>query len=167
MDARVRIIALRCILLVTALLTTGCGYSVHGRSSLPFTEIQIGRIENRTLEPKLEDKLYQALVEELARNGISVTAGAASSISGVVNNYLMYSLSEKDDITVEYRVIVDADFTFRNAAGKTREIKTELPFIVSFSGIGAMANLLANRDVAERQAMADIAMEIVGALIYK
>jgi outer membrane lipopolysaccharide assembly protein LptE/RlpB len=167
MDARVRITALRCILLVFVLLTAGCGYSVYGRSSLPFTEIQIGRIENRTLEPKLEDKLYEALVEEFARNGISVTAGAASSISGVVSNYTMFSLSEKDDITVEYRIVVDADFTFRDAAGKTREIKTALPFIVSFSGIGSMANLLANRDVAERQAMADIAMEIVGALIYK
>ena len=155
------------VLLVSVLLTAGCGYSVHGGSSLPFSEVRIGRIENRTLEPKLEDKLYQALVEEFARNGISVTPGAASSLSGVVNNYNMFSLSEKDDITVEYRVVVDADFLFRDADGKTREIKTALPFIVSFSGQGTMANLLANRDVAERQAMADIAMEIVGALIFR
>jgi hypothetical protein len=149
------------------MLTAGCGYSVYGKSSLPFTEIRIGKIENRTPEPKLEDKLYQALVEEFAKNGIAVTPGAARSISGVVRSYNMVSLSEKNDITVEYRVMVDAEFMFQDADGGAREIKTGLPFIVSFSGTGTMGDLLANRDVAETHAMADIAMEVVGALIYK
>lgn len=155
------------ILGLALLVAPGCGYSVHGRSSLPFTEIHIVKIENRTTEPKLEDKLYEALVQEFMRNGIAVTAGAACSISGVVLDYHMVSLSEKKDITVEYRVLLNADFVFQDAEGTTRNVKTGLPFIVSFSGQGAMANLLANRDVAEKQAMADIAMEIVGALIYK
>jgi hypothetical protein len=80
----------------------------------------------------------------------------------------MVSLSEKDDITVEYRIMVDAAFTFRDEGGSVRELKkTESPFIVSFSGSRNMADLLASRDVAEERAMADIAMEVVGRLIYQ
>ncbi len=156
-------------LAVTALLllAAGCGYSLYGKASLPFTEIRIGKIENKTLEPKLEDKLHQALVEEFAKNGIAVTKGAGPVLSAVVNNFSMVSLSEKKDVTVEYRVIMDVDVLYQDATGKTRQIRRAgSPFIVSFDGTGAIENTLANRDYAERQAMADTAMEVVGALIY-
>jgi outer membrane lipopolysaccharide assembly protein LptE/RlpB len=155
-------------LLMPLLLTTGCGYSIHRMADLPFSEIMIGKIENRTLEPKLQDKLQRALVEEFAKNGITVTPGAKTHLSGVVFDFQMVSLSEKDDITVEYRVIIEADFTFQDAGGNLQEIRKKgSPFIVSFSGSEDMGNLLANRDQAEQKAMADVAMEVVGALIYK
>jgi outer membrane lipopolysaccharide assembly protein LptE/RlpB len=151
-----------------AVIAAGCGYSVHRKADLPFREITIGKIENRTLEPKLQDKLHRALVQEFAKNGIAVQPGAKARISGVINNFDMVSLSEKDDITVEYRIMVDAAFTFRDEGGSVRELKkTESPFIVSFSGSRNMADLLASRDVAEERAMADIAMEVVGRLIYQ
>ncbi|NJD56510.1 MAG: hypothetical protein FIA94_08925 [Nitrospirae bacterium] len=166
MDTRTRITLLLAFLL--PVLLAGCGYSVHSRASLPFTEIRIGKVENRTLEPKLEDKLHRALAEEFERNGITVSPGAAPVISGVIRNFTMISLSEKKGTTVEYQIIVQADFTFQNAAGKVSEIwRTESPFIVPFSGSETIADLVAARDIAERKAMADIAMEVVGSLIYK
>ena len=58
--------------LAGAFLLSGCGYSVHRQSDLPFSEIQIGTIENKTLEPKLQDKLHTALTEEFMQNGIMV-----------------------------------------------------------------------------------------------
>ncbi len=148
-------------------LAAGCGYSLHRKADLPFTEIRIVAIENKTLEPKLHDKLQEALAEEFAKNGIAVTRGAAAQLSGVIRHYEMISLSEKDGTTVEYRVIIAGDFTFRDADGRTKEIKKQgSPFIVSFSGSQDMANLLGNRDLAERQALSDTAMEIVGELIF-
>jgi outer membrane lipopolysaccharide assembly protein LptE/RlpB len=154
-------------LLVTVLLIANCGYSVHRKADLPFTEIMIGKIENKTLEPKLQDKLQLALTEEFEKNGISVTPGAKNRITGVIHNIDMISLSEKDGTTVEYRIIVTADFTFHDAGGTVKEIKKAgSPFIVSFSGSQDMGNLLANRDQAERKAMADVAMKVVGELIY-
>jgi hypothetical protein len=80
----------------------------------------------------------------------------------------MSSLSEKKDITVEYSIIIDADFTYRDNEGKVRVTKKVMsPFIIASSGSQDMARLLGSRDLAEDKAMADIAMEIVGALIYQ
>ena len=166
MDPRTRMMLLL-VLLALILLIAGCGYTVYNRASLPFTEIRIGNIENLTLEPKLQDKLHQALVEEFAKYGIAVTPGAAPVISVVLQNFTMVSLSEKNDITVEYRFIIEADFTYQDSKGKIQEIKGRgLPFIVSFSGSGAIPDLLANKTVAERQAMSDLAKSIIGTLIY-
>ena len=148
-------------------LASGCGYSLHHKADLPFTEIRIGAIENKTLEPRLQDKLQEALAAEFSKNGIAVTRGAKAQLSGVIRTFDMVSLSEKDDTTVEYRVMIETDFTFTDADGRVQEIrKNGSPFIVSFSGSQDMGNLLANRDQAERQAMSDTAMEIVGELIF-
>lgn len=149
-------------------MISGCGYSLHSKADLPFTGIRIGKIENLSLEPKLQDKLHKALVREFTKNGITVTPSAGNVLSGVVRKFEMSSLSEKNDITVEYRIIIDADFTYRDNSGKVREMNNVMsPFIISSSGSGDIALLLGSRDMAEDRAMSDIAMEIVGALIYQ
>lgn len=154
-------------LVVLVMFSTGCGYSLYRKADLPFTEIMIGKIENKTLEPKLQDKLALALTEEFAKNGITVTPAAKVRITGLIRHFDMVSLSEKGDITVEYRVIIEADFTVTGQDGAVKAIKKKgSPFIVSFSGSRDMGSLLANRDQAERRAMADVAMEVVGELIY-
>jgi outer membrane lipopolysaccharide assembly protein LptE/RlpB len=166
MDPRTRVMLLP-VLLASILVSAGCGYSFYNRASLPFAEIRIGNIENMTPEPKLQDKLYQALVEEFAKYGVTVTPRAAPVLSGVIRNFSMVSLSEKDDITVEYQFMIGADFTYQDSTGKIREIKNRgLPFIVSFSGAGALQNLLANKTAAEKQAMSDLAKSVIGTLIY-
>ncbi len=153
---------------LAVLMTAGCGYSIHRKADLPFTEIRIGKIENLSLEPKLQDKLHKALVREFTKNGITVTPSVGNVLSGVVRRFDMTSLSEKQDITVEYTIIIEADFTYRDNDGKVREIKKLMsPFMISSSASRDMALLLGSRDMAEDKAMADIAMEIVGALIYK
>ncbi|MBI5633233.1 MAG: hypothetical protein HZA15_07130 [Nitrospirae bacterium] len=149
-------------------MTSGCGYSVHRKADLPFDEIRIGKIENLSLAPKLQDKLHKALVREFTRNGITVTSSAGNVLSGIVRKFEMSSLAEKKDITIEYRITVDADFTHRDDDGKVIEIKRVMsPFIISSSGSRDMALLIGSRDMAEDKAVADIAIEIVGALIYK
>ncbi len=150
------------------LLLGSCGYSVHRHASLPFGEINIGPIDNATLEPKLQDKLSRALTEEFSKQGIMVTPEAQLKLTGSITKFDMISLSEKAGITVEYRVIIDADFRITDAQGKVREARhVSSPFIVSFTGTGDMANLLAARDLAEKKAMEDLSEELVGELIFK
>jgi len=153
---------------LTVLMTAGCGYSIHRKADLPFTEIRIGKIENLSLEPKLQDKLHKALVREFTKNGITVTPSVGNVLSGVVRRFEMSSLSEKKDITVEYKITIDAAFTYRDNDGNVREIKKVIsPFIISSPASKDMGVLLGKRDIAEDEAVADIAMEIVGALIFK
>jgi len=160
--------ALRITLFVFLLLMSGCGYSIHPQSALPAKEVEIGLIENMTVEPKLQDKLQRALTEEFMKQGIRVGRGAEYRITGAVNSFDLVSLSEKGGITVEYRVMVSAEFRLLNREGRVIEVKNiSAPFIVSLTDPGDLGNLLALKDTAEERAMADIAMEIVGALIFK
>ncbi len=154
--------------LVFGLLLSGCGYSVYRQSALPFKEIQIGMIENKTLEPKLQDKLHTALTEEFMKNGIRVTPAADTKLSAVVHAFDMSVLSERQGITIEYRVVVNADFVLVDKDGKKKELKNiESPFIVSFTASEDLATLLAKKELLEERAMRDVAMRVIGALIYK
>jgi len=153
--------------LVTGLLLSGCGYSIHRQADLPFTEIQIGIIENNTLEPKLQDKLHQALTEEFMKNGIMVSSVADKKLSAVVHTFDMVILSEKEEITIDFRIFIRADFTLEDRSGKKEFRNIESPFFVSFASSEDLSTLLAKRDLAEEKAMEDVAMRIVGALIYR
>ena len=154
--------------LLAGLLLSGCGYRVYSHSDLPFKEIKIGTIENKTLEPKLQDKLHEALTEEFMNNGIMVNPYAETKISAVLHQFDMNVLSEKGGISIEYMIIINADFIVVYKDGTKKEFKKiDSPFIVSFSSSEDLTTLLANKELVEERAMRDVAMRIIGALIYK
>ncbi len=145
-----------------------CGYSIHSKASLPFDSIQIGKIENKTLEPKLQDKLYKALTEEFLKQGVSVYSDAGYRLNGTIHQFELRILSEKADIATEYEVIIKGDFKLLDPSGKVKEYKNiGSPFIVSFSGFGSLNELIASRELASERAMRDMAMEIVATIIYR
>ncbi|TAN39662.1 MAG: hypothetical protein EPN25_10635 [Nitrospirae bacterium] len=160
---------LLCLFVLTAIGGFyGCGYTIHGHAALPFTEIWVGAIENRTHEPGLQDMLHRALVEELVKQGISVRPSAPRKLTGVIRTFELPSLSEKDGITREYRVLIDADFTATDEKGSAEYVKhMGSPFIVVVTGSEDMARLLANKTLAEERALKDMAARLVGALIFK
>jgi len=154
--------------LALLLLFTGCGYRVHRQVSLPFTEIRIGRIVNQTLEPKLQDRLHKALTEEFVKQGIRVSSSAPLTLTGTVTRFDLSTLSEKGGVTLDYRLAVEAVFSLTNREGKIVETKKiSGPFIVSFSASEDMGRLLATKDLAGENACRDIALRLVGALIYR
>jgi hypothetical protein len=86
----------------------------------------------------------------------------------VVNSFDLVSLAEKGGVTVEYRVAVSAEFRLFDRQGKvvtTKKISS--PFIVVLTDPGDLGQLLALKDIAEERAMSDIAIEIVGAVIFR
>jgi outer membrane lipopolysaccharide assembly protein LptE/RlpB len=156
------------LLLISVLMLPACGYSLHRQSDLPFTEIEIGRIENRTFEPKLQDKLHAALSEEFMKNGVMVNPGAGIRISAVIHAFEMTILSEKQDLVTEYRVNINTDFTVEDVNKKRTEYKNiSSPFIVSLTTPDDLGRLLGMKELAEKKALKDAAMRIVGGLIYR
>jgi len=165
---RITCSALRATIFVFLLLMSGCGYSIHRQTALPGGEISVGLIENKTVEPKLQDKLNRALTEEFVKQGIRVTPAAPYKLTGVINSFDMISLSEKEGISVEYRIIVTADFRLSDAGGKVVMTKNvNSPFIVALTASEDLGGLLAAKEVLEQKAMADLAMEIAGAVIFR
>ena len=154
-----------CYLLLTV---SSCGYQIHNKAALPFTAIKIGKIENKTLEPKLQDRLYRALTEEFLKQGVDVHPGAGYKISGTIHQFDLRVLSEKSDVAVDYEVIIKADFTLTDPSGNAKEFRNiTSPFIISFSGTGLLNDLIASKELASERAMRDMALEIVAGLIYR
>lgn len=154
-----------CCLLSTVI---SCGYAIHTRASLPFHEIQIGIIENRTVEPKLQDKLYNALTDEFLRQGIAVHRGADYRLKGKIHHFELRVLSETSDVATEYEVIIKGEFTAAGPSGYVKELKdVGSPFIISFSAADNLTGLLALKELASDRAIRDMAQQIVAALIYR
>ncbi len=145
----------------------GCGYTIHGKMSLPFASIQVGKIENTTLEPKLQDKLQRALTEEFLKQGISVNPDGGYKLSGKIYQFDLRVLSEKKDIATEYEVIIKGDFSLVDPSGNIEDFKNiGSPFIVSFQSSDMLEEVLALKEIVSERAIRDMATEIVSILIY-
>jgi outer membrane lipopolysaccharide assembly protein LptE/RlpB len=160
--------ALRMVILSAVLFLGGCGYRIHPQSSLPENEIRIAQVENKTREPKLQDKLHRALTEEFMKQGVRVSSDAEHTLAVTISRFDMISMSEKKGVTVDYRVAVNVEVRVIDRSGKVVETRNVAsPFIVSVTAAENLGDLLALKEAAEEQAMRDIAMEIAGALLYR
>lgn len=152
--------------MLLALCICGCGYTIHGKTYLPFNEIYIERVENKTLEPKLQDRFHRVMTEEFLKQGINVNSSADYRLSGTINFFEINVLAERN-VAVEYEVVMKGDFKLIGPSGYTKEIKdVGSPFIVSFPGSGMLEDVLAGKELASEKALRDMATEIVGILIY-
>jgi len=145
----------------------GCGYTLQGRDTLPFTSVKIGRIENRTFEPKLEDKFQKALADELIKNGIMISKSAGHVISGTINDLTLKPLSEKEGVASEYEVLIKARFFLTSPDGKVKELRNSGVFTVSFPGSGNIESIVAAKEQAAETAMRNLASEIRAGLVYQ
>lgn len=150
--------------LLLILLFTGCGYSIR---KTPVGSVNLGRIDNLTLEPKLEDRLAESLVLSLMKNGIRIDRRSDYTLSGAVNSFSLRGLSEKEGITVSYEVIVRGRFYLQNKEGQRRELSSRGLFIISFAGEGPLEGVLANKEEAVERALSDMADELAASIIYE
>lgn len=155
---------LRIALLVCLLLFLGaCGYSVH---RAPMDSVRLGKIENRTFEPKLEDRLNEALTGALLRNGIHIDPRAAHTVKGTVEEFHLRSLAEKERITVTYEVIIKGRFYLVDLEGRQRELRSSGVFIVTFGSEEVLERVLALKEEATLRALDDLSEELTASLLY-
>ncbi len=144
----------------------GCGYTLQGRETLPFDSVRIGHIENRTFEPKLEDKLQKALADELIKNGIMISKSSGYIINGVIEAFELKTLSEKEGLAVEYEVVIKGKFSLTSPEGKVTELRNSGAFIVSFYNAGSVQEIMASKEQAIESALKNLSSEIRAGIIY-
>jgi len=144
----------------------GCGYTLQGRDTLPFTSVKIGKIENKTFEPKLEDRFQKALADELIRNGIMISNTAAHIVSGTIKDFSIRPIIEKEGVATEYEVIIKADFFLTHPDGKITSLRNRVIFTVTFSAPGNIENIVAAKEQAAEAAMRNLASEIRAGIVY-
>ena len=148
-------------------LLSGCGYSLHSRSGLPFHSISIGKIANKTFEPKLQDRMQTALADELIKSGFNIAGDSGHRIDGVLNTFELKTLSEKSGTAVEYEVIVKGDLRLTGPSGEIKALRGSGAFIISFTSTESLQGVIALKEQATERALRDLSSEIVASIIYK
>jgi outer membrane lipopolysaccharide assembly protein LptE/RlpB len=159
----------RLLLLAACLIPViwSCGYTFQGRASLPFQGVKIGKIVNKTYELKLEDRMQRLLTEELQKNGFILETDAAYSIECVLNVFTLRVLSVKDNVASEYEVVIKGDFRLLEPSGKTRTLKGDSIFRISFTSTEALQDVAIRKELATEKALRDISSEIVASILYQ
>jgi hypothetical protein len=147
-------------------LAVGCGYTIHGKADLPFPSIAISKIVNKTFEPRLEDRMQVALVNELMKSGFLIDAHSGHRINGSLTTFELTTLSEKAGVAVEYQVTIKGDFKLVDPSGRARELRSQGVFIVSFPSTDSLQKVIALKEVATEKALRDLSVEIVDSVIY-
>ena len=108
------------VLLLFSVTFSSCGYNLRGTQELRagLNTVAILPVINQTFESRIENDLYNALVEEFAQSKNLTVVGLANAdliISATVVAVDNYSISySPDDKTYEYRVVMTV-----NAEAKT------------------------------------------------
>ncbi len=167
LNKRVRLFAYFFLILI--FLVSSCGYSVHKKANLPFTDIQIGKINNLTFEPKLQDKLQRALADTFIQYGFEISPTSRYRLEGDITRFEIKTLSEKDLITTEYQIFLFCSFklidTTTNNVIKVDSITD--PFVSYFSAKGRLENVLAQKESAVENSLNDLSKELIRYIIYK
>ncbi|HMK56128.1 MAG TPA: LPS assembly lipoprotein LptE [Dissulfurispiraceae bacterium] len=156
------------ISLLMSLLVSGCGYTLQGRSELPFDTVSIGAIQNATVEPKLQDRMSRLLAESLMEYGFDVRQAAAYRIEVTIVKFDLVPVSEKSLTAIEYQITVVGDF--RVVDVRTQQTQPLLgvasPFITYFRSSGSLVSVLAQKEAATESALRDLSQELVRRIIY-
>ncbi|MDP2168672.1 MAG: LPS assembly lipoprotein LptE [Thermodesulfovibrionales bacterium] len=152
------------LLLSFLLIAASCGYGLHRQTRLD--SVSIGRIENRTFEHGLEDRLVAALGDELMRNGIKLSDKSRYSIGGVINVFELRGIAQKGDMTVQYEVYIDGSFSLKGPEGES-PLKTGELFPVIFSTEGPIEAVASLKEEAIARALRDIASKLAAAAVFR
>ena len=153
-----------CILLAVLVLPAGCGY--HIRKTPPVDSVRLGRILNNTTEPRLQDRLYEALSLSLMKNGIRIENNSQYTLKGSINDVKLRGTAEQVGVTIQYEVRISGDFVLLGPDGKARELHSSDVFIVTFSSAGALENVLAQKEEAIKTALGNMADRIVTSILH-
>lgn len=157
------------LFLILFFLASGCGYSVQKKADLPFNEIHVGKLNNNTFEPKLQDKLRRALAESFSQYGFQISQTSRYRLEGDISRFEIKTLSEKDLVTTEYQILLFCNFRLIDTqTGDVIKIDavTE-PFVNYFTAKGRLENVLAQKEIATERSLRELSNELIRNIITR
>jgi len=162
-----RVVIVACM--ICAVLVSGCGYSLQGRTDLPFESVSLGVIENKTTEPKLQDRMSRLLAGTLMEYGVDVSPSAMYRIEGSIATFAVTPISEKSLSAIEYQITIIGKFYLVDVQTQRKGplLEVSSPFVTYFRSSGALVSVLAQKEAASESALKDLSQELVRRMIYK
>lgn len=156
------------LLLVSFFLIISCGYHMTGSKLLPFNSITIKPVQNKTYEPRLEERMHNALSNEFINQGIEVkSSGGNVELQATVINFQIGAIAAVDEKVKEQEIIMHVDIKLIDK-GRITEFKSmRSPIKITFESAGLVAESVANKEQLTNKASREIAREIIGQIIMR
>ena len=150
------------ILVVSAVLISGCGYAIHSGVSTKIATINITTFENGTFEHGLEVELSEALRKEFIVDGTLSVVDASSAdvlLSGEVIEYVRepYTYGADETEVEQYRVRVKANVSLREAGEEKPMWEKSVEEDATYYLTGSLAR---TEEEAKELALYELAKEI-------
>lgn len=166
------------LLLISYLLVSSCGYHIIGSKYLPFDSIVIRPVQNMTYEPKLKEKLHNALSREFITQGINIvpadrpdTLGKVPD-SGIVleariTTFELRTIAAVDEQVKEQEIIMLVDVTIidKNTMSEFKAVRS--PLQITYQATGTVSEANVRKDMAIDKACTEIAKEIADKITMK
>ncbi len=151
-----------------SLLLLSCGYQMVGSKPLPFKSITIKSVQNKTYEPKLEDRLHNALSREFIAQGIKVMSkGGDIRMEAVITAFELRSIAAISETVQEQVIKMTVDIRLIDEARVTEFTSMESPIRITFPTTGTVIESVVQKERAIDKASLEIAKEIISRIIIK
>lgn len=137
-----------------------------GSTPLPFHSVTINHVQNKTYEPRLEEKMHNALSKEFINQGIEVRGSDGEvEIEVTVTNFQTGAIAAVDEMVKEQSIILKVDIRLTDQ-GKVTEFRSmESPIKITFQSTGTVTESAAFKEKATDKACSEIAKEMVSRII--
>ncbi|MEE8329856.1 MAG: LPS assembly lipoprotein LptE [Thermodesulfovibrionia bacterium] len=150
------------------LLLLSCGYHMVGSKPLPFQSITIKSVQNKTYEPKLEDRLHNALSKEFISQGIKVMArGGDADMEAIITTFELSSIAAINETVQEQmiKMIVNIRVIYKDRV--TEFTSMESPIRITFPTTGTVSDSVVQKERAIDKACSEIARETISRIIIR
>ena len=156
------------LFIVAIFFIFSCGYKIVGSNFLPFDSITIKSVKNKTYEPRLEERLHNALSSEFISQGIKIApSGGEAELEAVITRFALGAVGSVDKAVKEQNLIMLVDVKIITD-GEIVEFKSmKSPIYISFDSSGSISDSVANKERATEKASREISKEIVSKLIIR
>jgi outer membrane lipopolysaccharide assembly protein LptE/RlpB len=158
-----------CYLLLVTLY--GCGYHIVGSTSIPFDNIVIRPVQNKTYEPGLEDVMHHALSREFITQGINVKSlGSLDNMAvleTVIRDFSLNTVAVSDDEVKEQSVVMKVDFRLIEDSRVIEFNSVKSPIKITFQAAGSVTESVIEKQKAIERVTQEIARELVSRIVLR
>jgi outer membrane lipopolysaccharide assembly protein LptE/RlpB len=150
------------------LFVSSCGYHIVGSKPLPFDSITIKPINNKTYEPRLEDRLHSALSKEFIAQGIKVMAiNGDVDLEATITTFKLGSIAAIEEKAQEQEITMRVNVRLIDKNRVTEFVSMESPIRITFQSTGAVSESVVQKERAIDKAFSEIAREIISKIIIR
>jgi hypothetical protein len=148
------------------LLLSSCGYKIIGSRFLSFDSVTIKSVQNNTYEPRLEERLHNALSSEFISQGIEVKASDADiDLEATITAFELGAIGAVDDTIKEQEIIMLVDIKVIDEDMVTEFKAMRSPIKITFQTTGTVSQSVSHKERATDKACVEIAKEIASRII--